>query len=471
MSSESAASKIGIGFGIAAAAALAQMGLAWGFGLLSWSESSPGVYAYRQSANTAWVTWFAAVSVVVGGLASGMMGSYAGTRFSALARLGAVVAAAVGGFVTGPLVSLAAHQGTAAGGFPAGPIAAAGIGIVVGFALTLIALASVAVAVNVGASVALVWAFAVFATFTDIGSQVTPVVELGVWGRWGADGTFFDSRGLSIGLPFVTGSFLIGAVVAAFARKRPTTSSGYRMAAASGIAGPLVVAIAHFVSGPANADSVSDMALLNIGPTACVAGILGSLIVAALPRSGGQIDDGIADPEEGTATAPQQSEPDDPPEPANLFEPTGSQPTVTKTAPAKPAPAKAAPAQAAPAASESREKTRQMPVDDTEGWVQDLRPLDSETTDTNASTNVDSSPDESETAKPRKKTKKKAARRKKKPKRDESDGSAGELDTGGDRTGPSVSLGGNDTTGHHGVPVRHGDGHRLSVHRTVTHAR
>lgn len=288
----SAYKRVGIGFGIAAAAALAQMGLAWGFGLLSWSDMDSGALQYRHSANTAWVTWFAAVSVVVGGMASGMMGSKGEKEFPVLARLSVVVASAVGGFITGPLVSLAARQGTEQGDFPISPIISSALGALVGLALTLIALGSLAVAVNVGASVTLVWVFAVLDSFTDIGRPAGPGSIPAVWGQWGQDIPQLEIRGLTFALPFIAGSFLIGAVVAGFSRSRPISSSGYRIAAASGIAGPLVITVAHFAGGPAGTDAEA-MALLNVGPTACIAGILGSLLISALPRSGGQIDDHI----------------------------------------------------------------------------------------------------------------------------------------------------------------------------------
>ncbi|MEU5875379.1 hypothetical protein AB0A73_27925 [Glycomyces sp. NPDC047369] len=295
MSPRSAAKTVGAGFAVAALAALAQLGLAYGFGLLSWADAAPGaadpVLDYRWNANLAWVAWFAAASCVVGGLASGAIGSRAAAHATPGTRFAAVFASAAGAFAVGPLVALSAEQGAVSDGFPVDPLVAAGLGAAVGFALALIGLSSRSVAVNVGASAALVWILAVLAVFVDVGDRVSPVTELGVWGSWAGSDTFLGTRGFSIAIPFVTGSLVIGAVVAAFARRSHISSSGYRIAAASGIAGPLIVTVAHLVAGPSRLDNAESLAVMLVGPYAAIAGLLGSLIVCAVPKAGGQIDD------------------------------------------------------------------------------------------------------------------------------------------------------------------------------------
>ncbi|MCD0444406.1 hypothetical protein LO763_12315 [Glycomyces sp. A-F 0318] len=294
MSPQSAAKTVGAGFAVAALAALAQLGLAYGFGLLSWADAAPGaadpVLDFRWNANLAWVAWFSAASCVVGGLASGAIGSRA-ARLGVATRVGAVLAGAAGAFTVGPLVALSAEQGAGFTAFPLEPLAAAGIGAAVGFALALIGLSSRSVAVNVGASAALVWLLAVLSVFWDVGDRVSPVHELAVWGSWAGPDTVLGRRVFSIAIPFVVGSALIGVVVAAVARRSNITSSGYRIAAASGIAGPLIVTAAHLVAGLTQADSAESMSVLLVGPYAAIAGLLGSLIVCALPKAGVQIDD------------------------------------------------------------------------------------------------------------------------------------------------------------------------------------
>ncbi|GAA1676776.1 hypothetical protein GCM10009830_24370 [Glycomyces endophyticus] len=295
MSPRSAAKTVGAGFAVAALAALAQLGLAYGFGLLSWADAAPGaadpVLDYRWNANLAWVAWFSAASCVVGGLASGAIGSRAAAHATPATRVAAVFASAAGAFAVGPLVSLSAEQGAVFTSFPTDPLIAAGLGAAVGFALALIGLSSRSVAVNVGASAALVWLLAILAVFVEVGDRVSPVTELGVWGSWAGSDTFLGTRGFSIAIPFVTGSIVIGAVVAAFARRSHISSSGYRIAAASGIAGPLIVTVAHLVAGPSRLDNAESLAVMLVGPYAAIAGLLGSLVVCALPKGGGQIDD------------------------------------------------------------------------------------------------------------------------------------------------------------------------------------
>ncbi|MFG3338789.1 hypothetical protein [Glycomyces sp. NPDC048151] len=337
MSPRYAAKTVGAGFAVAALAALAQLGLAYGFGLLSWADAAPGaadpVLDYRSNANLAWVAWFSAASCVVGGLASGAIGSRASSRLGPAIRVTAVFASALGAFAVGPLVSLSAEEGAVFDAFATEPLIAAGLGAAVGFALALIGLSSRSVAVNVGASVALVWLLAVLSEFWEVGDLSSPVTELGVWGSWAEPGTALGYRGLSIAVPFVVGSALIGVVVAVLARRGPISSSGYRIAAASGIAGPLIVTVAHLVAGPSRADDVESMSVLLVGPYAAIAGLLGSLIVCALPKSGGQIDD-TPEPEREDRTGLIETAPGwTVPEPASAYDDTGK--GDTKDLPAK----------------------------------------------------------------------------------------------------------------------------------------
>lgn len=304
MSPRSAAKTVAAGFAVAALAALAQLGLAYGFGLLSWAEAAPGtsdqVLDFRWNANLAWVAWFSAASGVVGGLASGAIGSRAAARLGPATRVAAVFASALGAFTVGPLVALSAEQGAVFDAFPTDPLIASGLGAAVGFVLALIGLSSRSVAVNVGASVALVWLLAVLSVFIEVGDRLSPVTELAVWGSWAGPDSALGRRGFSIAVPFVVGSALIGVIVALFARRGPITSSGYRIAAASGIAGPLIVTVAHLVAGPSRVDNAESLAVILVGPYAAIAGLLGSLVVCALPKAGGQIDDAAERPEPPT---------------------------------------------------------------------------------------------------------------------------------------------------------------------------
>jgi hypothetical protein len=396
MSPKSAAKTVGAGFAVAALAALAQLGLASGFDLLSWVDAAPGaadsVLEYRENANLAWVGWFAAASCVVGGLASGAIGSRAADRLGPATRVTAVFASAVGAFLIGPLVALSAEQGEVFTSFPTKPLVAAGLGAAVGFALALIGLSSRSVAVNVGASVVLVWLLAILAVFWDVGDRVSPVTELAVWGSWAGPDSALGLRGLSIAIPFIIGSALIGVVVAVLARRGPISSSGYRIAAASGIAGPLIVTVAHVVAGPARGDGADSMGLMLVGPYAAIAGLLGSLIVCSLPKAGGQVDDAA----EATAVITRPASRDagradaglvesvpgwTVPEPASAYDdvPEGD----TEQLPAAPEPPKRTSRRERRAAKqdEQRRAEREPQAGDADpnpdvDWVQELKPVE-----------------------------------------------------------------------------------------------
>jgi hypothetical protein len=390
MSPRSAAKTVGAGFAVAALAALAQLGLASGFDLLSWVDAAPdtadSVLEFRENANLAWVGWFAAASCVIGGLASGAIGSRAAARLGPATRVTAVFASAVGAFAIGPLVSLSAEQGEVFTSFPTEPLVAAGVGAAVGFALALIGLSSRSVAVNVGASVVLVWLLAILAVFWDVGDRISPVSELAVWGSWAGPDSALGLRGLSVAVPFLVGSALIGVVVAVIARRGPISSSGYRIAAASGIAGPLIVTVAHLVAGPSRGDNAESMAVMFVGPYAAIAGLLGSLIVCSLPKAGGQVDDAADATTTINRPAPRdaglvESVPGwTIPEPPSAYDdvPEGD----TQQLPAKPAQPKRTSRRERRAAKQEEQQHADQPQagDDPNpdvDWVQELKPVES----------------------------------------------------------------------------------------------
>jgi hypothetical protein len=427
MSPKSAAQTVAAGFAVAALAALAQLGLASGFDLLSWVDAAPGaadsVLEYRQNANLAWVGWFAAASCVVGGLASGAIGSRAAARLGSATRVGAVFASAVGAFVIGPLVSLSAEQGEVFTSFPTEPLIAAGIGAAVGFALALIGLSSRSVAVNVGASVALVWLLAILAVFWDVGDRVSPVTELAVWGSWAGPDSALGLRGLSVAVPFLVGSALIGVIVAVLARRGPISSSGYRIAAASGIAGPLIVTVAHLVAGPTRADSAESMAVMFVGPYAAIAGLLGSLIVCSLPKAGGQVDDRADDRvERGAEPVPAGLVESVPgwtvPEPPSAYAdvPEGD----TEQLPAAPAQPKRTSRRERRAAKKDEQKRAEWepqegddPDPDVD-WVQELKPVDATAADPGATLTAEPEAETEAEAKPKRTARKATGRTRRK---------------------------------------------------------
>lgn len=414
LSTADSAKAVGVAVIVAATAALAQLGLAFGLDILSWQElGSNGVVSesalnMRFSANLAWVAWFAAVSTVLGGMIGGRSADHP------LWRLGCVLGAGLGAFVVGPLVALPATESVSSN-FPMQPLAASAIGVAAGLVVALISLSSLAVAANVVASVVLVWFFAIMATFTDIGSPASPVTELAVWGSWMDPESALGRRGLSIALPFIVGSLIIGILVALAARGKSQTTSGYRVVAASGIAGPLLVTVAHVVGGPTATDNVEAMAVALVGPYAAIAGLLGSLLIAALPRSGGPIDDSLPASPAGTKASERTAA-----DAEEQYWPPEGPTEAVETLPGSPADAPV-PAQRSRAVEADSEPIFESPApqsppdfepgapedaDEAERWLSGLRESDSPAPEQTPA-------DEPEEKPKRRKTRKKAAKKKK----------------------------------------------------------
>lgn len=260
-----------IAFGTAAVIGLAQLGAAYGLTIVDWRQDTAGLW----SANMAWTTWLAAVSAIAGALAGA-----AGAAESVANRVAAVLAAGAGASIIGPLMALPARApGKLA--LPGTPFLAVGIGVATGMALALIAMAARPVAWSLMASTALVWALALLSAFAPIGDRSVPQGQLGVWGTWAGVTGALGKRGLALAPPLLIGSLLIGVIVAWIAS---AGGRGHRVAAASGVAGPLLVTVAYMVAGPGTGSTVDSMSAFLIGPYAALAGLIGSLTVSALRK-------------------------------------------------------------------------------------------------------------------------------------------------------------------------------------------
>ncbi|GLZ81285.1 hypothetical protein Afil01_60920 [Actinorhabdospora filicis] len=257
-------------FGTAAVIGLAQLGAAYGLTIVDWRQDTAGLW----SANMAWTTWLAAISAIAGALAGARTGESIATRIAA------VLAAGVGASVIGPLMALPARE-PGAHGLPGTPFLAVGIGVATGMALALIAMAARPVAWSLMASTGLVWLLALLSAFAPIGDRSVPSGQLGVWGTWAGVTGALGKRGLALAPPLIIGSLLIGVIVAWIAS---AGGRGHRVAAASGVAGPLLVTVAYMVAGPGTGSTVDSMSAFLIGPYAALAGLIGSLTVSALRK-------------------------------------------------------------------------------------------------------------------------------------------------------------------------------------------
>ncbi|GAA4914405.1 hypothetical protein LX16_5206 [Stackebrandtia albiflava] len=268
MSKSAPMAAAGAAFGAAVATALAQLGLASGLAILIWRETTPDYWASHLS----WAAWLAAASTVVGGAIGSRMAQ--GTA----GRVLALPAAALGGFTVAPLIAIPAMR-FADAGLSAAPFYATGIGVLAGVAVTAVALASRAVAVNVAASILLTWLLAGLATFVPVGGLDEPI-RLGIWGSWrdlvGALGT----GAVSLAPPMLLGSLLIGAVTAWAAGRSGDSDS--RVVAVSGMAGPVLLIVGYAAAGQPDVGVDPQWSGIWTGLYATVAGLLGSLLVTAL---------------------------------------------------------------------------------------------------------------------------------------------------------------------------------------------
>lgn len=343
-------------FGTSAVIGLAQLGAAFGLTIVDWRDDTAGLW----SANMAWTTWLAAISAISGAL-------FARESESIALRVGAVLSAGLGASVIAPLMALPARDpGKVA--LPGTPFLAVAIGVATGMALALIAMAVRPVAWSLMASTGLVWLLALLSAFAPIGDPTVPPGQLGVWGTWAGVTGALGKRGLALAPPLIIGSLLIGIIVAWIGS---ANGRGHRVAAASGVAGPLLVTVAYMVAGPGTGSTVDSMSAFLIGPYAALAGLIGSLAVSALRK-------------EKNEPAPTEVIPS----PREDTEPVGRYAAYDRL-PTRPDPyedeyTKAldevdeadetdAPTEPQPAPSAEEAPTPMPPSDETENWVTELK--------------------------------------------------------------------------------------------------
>ncbi|GAB3819605.1 hypothetical protein GCM10027605_74050 [Micromonospora zhanjiangensis] len=280
--------------GVAAGAGAAQLGLGYGLGVVAWLPAAGGTAETVWVASLAWAAWIAATSTVVGALCAARLtrpvggGSVAdhhtGTD-SALWRAALAVAAAVGGLLTVALIAVPARAASGAGSGSAQTTAAgyAVAGVLVGLVAALWALSSPAVAGNILATVCWLWFLAVVAVVDGVlAGRSAEGSQLGVWQLtgdvdrfWAGDYFYWPGALISLGSALV-----IGALAARSAARRPDARVGVVV---SGGAGPLLVAVAYFLTAPRLVDIRAEQVSAHLAaPYAVITGLAGSVLVAAL---------------------------------------------------------------------------------------------------------------------------------------------------------------------------------------------
>jgi hypothetical protein len=196
-----------------------------------------------------------------------------------------VVAAALGGCVTIPLVAVQTRRVRIVDNFApellAGTYAAAGV--VVGLLVALLALGSRSIATNVVSTAGFLWGLAVVAVSTA--RDGTEVIQLGIW-RFTEAGPVWHSFYIPGALVMLGGSLLIGGLAAFPAAGRGAGRLGITL---SGAAGPAIVTAAYALAAPRPGHATFEqLSALYTSPYMILAGLVGSGLVAVVGSAPGR---------------------------------------------------------------------------------------------------------------------------------------------------------------------------------------
>ncbi|MGK5676334.1 hypothetical protein ACSNOB_26255 [Micromonospora sp. URMC 106] len=281
--------------GVAAGAGAAQLGFGYGLGIINWAPADASAGATAWVAGLIWATWIAATSTACGAVCAQRLRDRAPVPDDAtvappdgvLRHVALAVAAGVGALVTVLLVAVPARAAVGADtGSPRNVAAGyAAVGVLVGVLTAVWTLRSRAAANNVIATVGWLWLLAVVAVVDGVlaGRGLTSA-QLGIWQLSSDDGRFWirDYFYWPGALLSLCSALVIGALAARGSARHADRRVG---AAASGAAGPLLVATAYFLAVPRlTAISPEQVSAHLIAPYAVIVGVGGSVLVAALAQ-------------------------------------------------------------------------------------------------------------------------------------------------------------------------------------------
>ncbi|MDO3683825.1 hypothetical protein Q3W68_08135 [Micromonospora sp. C28ISP2-4] len=273
--------------GVAAGAGAAQLGFGYGLGIINWAPAGAARAEAAWVASLAWATWIAATSVIVGAVCAQRLRGSDDEPQGTLPRLGLALAAGVGAIVTVLLVAVPARAARVPDVSAPQAVAAAyaGAGLLLGVLLAVWALHTRAAATNLIATTGWLWLLAVVSVVDGVvaGRGLT-TAQLGIWQISADRGAFWirDYFYWPGALLSVLSALVIGLVAARRAARAPEIRVG---AAASGAAGPLLVALAYLLAVPRLAGIAAEQLSAHlIAPYAVIAGIGGSMVMAALAQ-------------------------------------------------------------------------------------------------------------------------------------------------------------------------------------------
>lgn len=273
--------------GVAAGTGAAQLGFGYGLGIINWSSAGGARVEAAWVASLAWATWISATSVVAGAVCARRLRGEDEEPGATLRNLVLAVAAGAGALITVLLTAVPARAARVPDTISPQTVVAgyAVAGLVAGLLLAVWALHSRAAAGNLVATTGWLWLLAVVSVVDGVlaGRGLT-TAQLGIWQIsadsdrfWIRDYFYWPGALLALGSALV-----IGVLAARRAARVPERRVG---AAASGAAGPVLVALAYLLAVPRLAGIAPEQLSAHlIAPYAVVAGVGGSVLVAALAQ-------------------------------------------------------------------------------------------------------------------------------------------------------------------------------------------
>lgn len=273
--------------GVAAGAGAAQLGFGYGLGIINWAPTGAVRIEAAWVASLAWATWIAATSVIAGAVCAQRLRGRDDESQSRPPRFALVLAAAVGALVTVLLVAVPARAAQVPDVSAPQTVAAAyaGAGLLLGMLLATWALHTRAAATNLIATSGWLWLLAVVSVVDGVAAgRGLTTAQLGIWQISADRGAFWirDYFYWPGALLSVLSALVIGVLAARRAARAPEVRVG---AAASGAAGPLLVALAYLLAVPRLAGIAAEQLSAHlIAPYAVIAGVGGSMLTAALAQ-------------------------------------------------------------------------------------------------------------------------------------------------------------------------------------------
>jgi MFS family permease len=344
---------LGAALGVAALAGASQLGVAYGLGIVRLTRVLDAAARDQWTAQLAWVAWLAMTAAALGGLAGGWLRDRSRVPGRVGVHIALAAAAGTGAAIVVPLTMQPARTAQVAGVQPVFVIGVcAAIGALVGALAAYAALAHLVARWNITVVGLAVWVIALVSVAPSLApGDNLPSVRLGV----------FDAGFLSPAVTQRTALFtmpalalLVGAAHGWTARRREMPTLTIALA---GLPGPVLLTLAYLIAGPGSGDERYQVVPYWAAMTATGAGVLGS-VLAAVIRRGDDTPQSPAEPDEtGTRLPGQRPAPPvtgTAPDGASAVAPPGPGQTASATSPSAspptppPGPPPAAPPSSAP---------------------------------------------------------------------------------------------------------------------------